>query len=1066
MKRGLWASDDEAADSPAEPEMPPKCRGRGPSRWQDIEKELNGEDPQPPVPVAAPVPDRTPLPARQHRRAVDADPLDPTAWLVRGPDVYLRRVATGDAAVLHRLQAAPKVRLHFAANSLPRTAVEYEAVLREAEADALSLAWAVVHRRSGRVVGRIDLREDDKHVSFLGKVLVSVFIDPECQGEGLGTQAVVMALRYYFDCWHAGDPEAAVHASIWSANRPSVAFFQRAGFIFAERFDCLGQPVELWAMDRRTYTARLPAWPRCELADPFVAVRVSIGDASPAVAAAWRRAVEEVQRLEAVRELRSTFARVHRNNGLAVNGANFGRWLMAHILNSSTDVDPVIPDAQSDEELCHVLQSAAQKAKVANGDDLVSRLHRQLSAAASDSASGLRRLHGALPSPLPPGSLVVSPLPHSRCLRLVGLDALLDRRLTARLVHPAIYDRLWRRFRQFSEDVPPGATPTAEHTALFALRLFTLLTRYEALEDHVADSGRNFQGALSEALFGLLRDELGVEMETFAAPQFAVFDRCLSAFPDTDRPFGSLGSFLAFRPQRGAFQAAPPNTEVVLAHAIRHTLDVFDGAAGPLLFVLFLPDWPDLPALQSLDSSPYFTHCEVIPAFAQVYESRQSDGEVKFTVVPNRSRIYVLQKGSPPPCPDPRAVCRRILALYAKEKAAATASGALATRPNRSPGPPRRHGYQVVAAEALKAWDWLNYDALQAALAGDRRFEAAAHPSNAAVLLTPKHSSGQLLNFIPGIHLVAIKSLLAEQPDFRDLVPPHSCSVTAWQVVAGELPDDVRDGPWFLKPAWVEVGGGWGVRPFPTFAALATFLAEQRAAAAERGDPKTQAELAERLTRTGYLRFRVPAQFKQCVLLRNREFDRVPPEMYFFAVAQAAVAPDLTIPPGRAERHKYDLRVFVLCWFRRRRIQRVYVLRRMLVRICPDPHDPAGLTPGTTLTTSGFDTGRSLSREGTVDEAWNGVTEGPLSLPDFLRRFSAALRRCVRPEGHGFGYLGLDVIRRDDGQLFLLEVNEHPFFRPQFKTEFFAAVADLAIVPALTGVPCDSPAWAGTFLEV
>ncbi len=35
--------------------------------------------------------------------------------------------------------------------------------------------------------------------------------------------------------------------------------------------------------------------------------------------------------------------------------------------------------------------------------------------------------------------------------------------------------------------------------------------------------------------------ELGVEMETFAAPQFAVFEHCLSAFPDTDRWFGSAG---------------------------------------------------------------------------------------------------------------------------------------------------------------------------------------------------------------------------------------------------------------------------------------------------------------------------------------------------------------------------------------------------------------------------------------------------------------------------------------------------------------------------------------------
>ena len=49
-------------------------------------------------------------------------------------------------------------------------------------------------------------------------------------------------------------------------------------------------------------------------------------------------------------------------------------------------------------------------------------------------------------------------------------------------------------------------------------------------QDHVAGSGRNFQGALSPELFSILRDHAGVTMETFAAPQFAIFDQCCSAF--------------------------------------------------------------------------------------------------------------------------------------------------------------------------------------------------------------------------------------------------------------------------------------------------------------------------------------------------------------------------------------------------------------------------------------------------------------------------------------------------------------------------------------------------------
>jgi len=53
-----------------------------------------------------------------------------------------------------------------------------------------------------------------------------------------------------------------------------------------------------------------------------------------------------------------------------------------------------------------------------------------------------------------------------------------------------------------------------------------------------------------------------------------------------------------------------------------------------------------------------------------------------------------------------------------------------------------------------------------------------------------------------------------------------------------------------------------------------------------------------------------------------------------------------------------------------------------------------------------------------------------------------------------------------DGGFSLLEVNEHPYFRPQFKEAFFRGAVDLALWPALTGAPSLDPRHSHTFLEI
>ena len=57
--------------------------------------------------------------------------------------------------------------------------------------------------------------------------------------------------------------------------------------------------------------------------------------------------------------------------------------------------------------------------------------------------------------------------------------------------------------------------------------------------------------AAPESVFLFLHQRLGVRMEFFASPLNCYFRRFCSAFPDTDRFFGSMGSVFDFFPRTG-----------------------------------------------------------------------------------------------------------------------------------------------------------------------------------------------------------------------------------------------------------------------------------------------------------------------------------------------------------------------------------------------------------------------------------------------------------------------------------------------------------------------------------
>lgn len=69
-----------------------------------------------------------------------------------------------------------------------------------------------------------------------------------------------------------------------------------------------------------------------------------------------------------------------------------------------------------------------------------------------------------------------------------------------------------------------------------------------------------------------------------------------SAFPDTDIPFGSVGSFQEFFPSEGSFEANPPFEPTIIASMFEHMVQLLNNAQRLqkcLQFVIIIPCWQD-----------------------------------------------------------------------------------------------------------------------------------------------------------------------------------------------------------------------------------------------------------------------------------------------------------------------------------------------------------------------------------------------------------------------------------------------------------------------------------------
>jgi hypothetical protein len=143
--------------------------------------------------------------------------------------------------------------------------------------------------------------------------------------------------------------------------------------------------------------------------------------------------------------------------------------------------------------------------------------------------------------------------------------------------------------------VAGGAAPRVRlphPSPAFLHQLFCLLARYETFSGNTG----GIQGAVPHYVFDALDGELAVRSECFASPLNCHFPSFCSAFPDTDAPFGSRGSFFEFAPLSGCFEANPPfvnATMLAMAKRLSTLLTAAEEAGGALLFFVIVPSWTD-----------------------------------------------------------------------------------------------------------------------------------------------------------------------------------------------------------------------------------------------------------------------------------------------------------------------------------------------------------------------------------------------------------------------------------------------------------------------------------------
>ena len=307
-------------------------------------------------------------------------------------------------------------------------------------------------------------------------------------------------------------------------------------------------PGTLWDPDTR-------GEPRRQL------IVVSERTARPPASPHPRQELERCRRLEQLRALFTSLCRRH-----GVRKAPFGAferwhfcWLMQCGSAGNDSLLPLIEDSEAGAEMARVLQEDLVNHRVVKhlAEDLGHRMNEAAQKAAQGLAEALdgQRVDDDARRETQFGVTVE---PNERNLSVKCAGETLK-------INQEHYDKLQTLYSRHNKD---SASQTAFHNALFSMML-----RYKTIR------GGGFQAALGAAVFDCMKECFGAKMEGFASPLNCRYDTFCSAFVDTDSPFGSLGSFFAFAPERGSFQLNPPFVPEVIAGLAAHCEALLKAAA-------------------------------------------------------------------------------------------------------------------------------------------------------------------------------------------------------------------------------------------------------------------------------------------------------------------------------------------------------------------------------------------------------------------------------------------------------------------------------------------------------
>lgn len=176
----------------------------------------------------------------------------------------------------------------------------------------------------------------------------------------------------------------------------------------------------------------------------------------------------------------------------------------------------------------------------------------------------------------------------------------------------------------------------------FNRRVFCLLERYRAL------GGPTYQCSVTQQTFDVLRREFGVTKECFASPLNRNAAVYWSAFADTDRFFGSQGSFYtalssALVQEGGSFYANPPFVEEHM-QLLQEQVALILELPVPVTFAVILPTWTDNASYEWMRKSTYTRLHVVLQANRHEYvDGNQHTNARKTMLARFSSSCFIVQ---------------------------------------------------------------------------------------------------------------------------------------------------------------------------------------------------------------------------------------------------------------------------------------------------------------------------------------------------------------------------------------------------------------------------------------